>query len=180
MSFTDTDLQKDYFRLFDLPPGFALDISRLEQAYRTLQSQVHPDTVAHLSGVEQRLAMQYSTRVNEAYQTLRNPLRRGRYLLSLRGVDTQEETNTAMPLDFLVTQMNWREEIAAARDSASTDALDAIEQRCREETRTLESQLEIALDESADNLLAAGLVRKLRFMEKLLEEIHAAYDAIDI
>lgn len=179
MGFTDTDLQKDYFRLFDLPAVFALDIPRLEHAYRALQSQVHPDTVAHLSGVEQRLAMQYSTRVNEAYQTLRNPLRRGRYLLSLRGVDTQEETNTAMPLDFLMAQMSWREEVADFRSSSDLAALDALEQRLREETRALESQLESALDVTADNGLAAELVRKLRFMEKLSEEIHSAYDAID-
>jgi molecular chaperone HscB len=180
MRFTDSDLQQDYFRLFDLPPGFALDLSRLEQAYRALQTQVHPDTAAHLSDVEQRLAMQYSTRVNEAYQTLRNPLRRGRYLLSLRGVDTQEETNTAMPLDFLMAQMNWREEIADARASADADALDGIASRLRAETRLLENQLSAALDEVADNALAAELVRKLRFMEKLAEEIHSAYDAIDV
>ncbi len=180
MRLTDTDLQQDYFRLFDLPPGFALDIPRLEQAYRALQMQVHPDTVAHLSEAEQRLAMQYSTRVNEGYQTLRNPLRRGRYLLSLRGVDTQEETNTAMPLDFLMAQMNWREEIADARAAADADALEAIEKHLRAETRLLENQLSSALDEAADNALAAELVRKLRFMEKLAEEIHSAYDALDV
>jgi len=179
MGFTDSDLQQDYFRLFDLSPEFALNLTRLEQAYRALQMQVHPDTVAHLSATEQRLAMQYSTRVNEGYQTLRNPLRRGRYLLSLRGVDTQEETNTAMPLDFLMAQMNWREEIADARASANADALEAIEQRLRTETRLLENQLAIALDDAADNALAAELVRKLRFMEKLAEEIHSAYDALD-
>lgn len=180
MGFTDSDLQQDYFRLFDLPPGFALDISRLEQAYRALQMQVHPDTVAHLSDAEQRLAMQYSTRVNEGYQTLRNPLRRGRYLLNLRGVDTQEETNTAMPLDFLMAQMSWREEIANARASADADALDEIEKRLRVETRLLENQLSSALDEDKNNVLAADLVRKLRFMEKLAEEIHSAYDALDV
>jgi molecular chaperone HscB len=179
MGFTDSDLQQDYFRLFDLPPDFALNLTRLEHAYRALQMQVHPDTVAHLSDAERRLAMQYSTRVNEGYQTLRNPLRRGRYLLSLRGVDTQEETNPAMPLDFLMAQMNWREEIADARASANADALEAIEQRLRTETRLLENQLAIALDDAADNALAAELVRKLRFMEKLAEEIHSAYDALD-
>jgi len=170
------DLQQDHFRLFGLPRSFAIDATQLDQHYRALQAQVHPDKSAHLSEAEQRLAMQHSTQVNEAYQTLRKPLARARYLLSLQGVDTQEETNTAMPLEFLMEQMEWREAVAEARD---VEVLDELEARLHRETRELETQLAGKIDADKNYADAAGLVRKLRFMEKLAEEIHSAYDAID-
>ena len=170
------DLQQDHFQLFGLPRSFAIDATQLDQHYRALQAQVHPDKSAHLSETEQRLAMQHSTQVNEAYQTLRKPISRARYLLSLHGVDTQEETNTAMPLEFLMEQMEWREAVAEADD---VSVLDELEARLRHETRALETQLAGKIDAEKNYADAAGLVRKLRFMEKLAEEIHSAYDAID-
>ena len=83
------DAAKTHFQLFGLKPSFKLDAARLEEAYRALQAEVHPDKSAHLADSEQRLAMQRSTIVNEAYQTLKSPIRRARYLLALNGVDTQ-------------------------------------------------------------------------------------------
>src|SRR5450631_4138042 len=109
------DLQLDFFSLFGLPKGFKIDATSLEQSYRALQAQVHPDKFSHLSEIERRFSMQWATRVNEAYQTLRSPLNRARYLLSLHGIDTREETNTAMPVDFLIQQMEWREALADAK-----------------------------------------------------------------
>lgn len=170
------NFQQDHFQLFGLPQSFAIDATQLDQHYRALQAQVHPDKFAHLSETEQRLAMQHSIQVNEAYQTLRKPLSRARYLLSLQGVDTQEETNTAMPLEFLMEQMEWREAVAEARD---VEMLDELEARLHRETRALEAQLADKIDAEKNYADAAGLVRKLRFMEKLAEEIHSAYDAID-
>jgi molecular chaperone HscB len=170
------NFQQNHFQLFGLPQSYAIDATQLDQHYRALQAQVHPDKSAHLSEAEQRLAMQHSTQVNEAYQTLRNPLRRARYLLSLQGVDTQEETNTAMPVDFLMEQMEWREAVAEATD---VSVLDELEARLHRETRALENELAGKIDNEKNYADAAGLVRKLRFMEKLAEEIHSAYDAID-
>ena len=89
------DLKQDYFALFGLTPAFALEGERLESAYREIQARVHPDRHAHLSDAEKRLAMQWATHANEAFRTLRSPLLRGAYLLSLQGVDPQFETNTA-------------------------------------------------------------------------------------
>src|ERR1017187_3969450 len=109
------DLQQDFFSLFGLPTHFQLDSNSLEQKYRALQTQVHPDKFSHLSETERRVSMQWATHVNEGYQTLRSPLNRARYLLSLHGVDTQEESNTAMPVDFLMQQMEWRETLAEAK-----------------------------------------------------------------
>lgn len=173
------DFQQDFFQLFELPPRFEIDLTALDQRYRDLQSQVHPDKFSHLSESEQRLSMQWSTRINEGYQTLRSPLARGRYLLSLQGVDTQEETNTAMPLDFLMQQMEWREALQEAIESKDIDALDVLSDNNQKETKALQQQLGAQLDESHDHLAAAGSVRKLRFLEKLAEEISSAYDELD-
>ena len=108
MDMRTADFQQDFFHLFNLPLRYQIDSAALEQSYRTLQAQVHPDKFAHLSEQERRMAMQWATRANEGFQTLRSPLNRARYLLSLQGVDTQEESNTAMPVDFLMQQMEWR------------------------------------------------------------------------
>lgn len=173
------DFQQDFFQLFELPPRFAIDSAALDQRYRDLQSQVHPDKFSHLSESEQRLSMQWSTRINEGYQTLRSPLVRGRYLLSLQGVDTQEETNTSMPLDFLMQQMEWREALQAALEAKNMDALDVLSDNNRKETKLLQQQLGVQLDDAHDTVAAAGSVRKLRFLEKLAEEISSAYDELD-
>lgn len=173
------DFQQNHFELFGLAQSYQLDATQLERQYLALQSLVHPDKSAHLPDAEQRLALQRATLVNEAYQTLRNPIRRARYLLSLHGVDTQEETNTAMPLDFLMAQMEWREAVAEAQQARDAAALGTLEARMHHETRELEAQLAVKIDAEKDYAVAAELVRKLRFMEKLAEEIHAAYDAID-
>lgn len=174
------DFQQNHFDLFGLAQSFQIDIAQLEQQYRALQTLVHPDKSAHLADAEQRLAMQRATLVNEAYQTLRNPLRRARYLLSLHGVDIQEENNTLMPPDFLMAQLEWREAVSEAQQARDAAALDGLEARLQRETRELESRLALKIDTEKNYAAAAELVRKLRFMEKLAEEIHAAYDAIDI
>ena len=180
MQYVGHEFQQNYLQLFGLEPFYQIDIAQLEQRYRSLQALVHPDKHAHLPDAEQRVAMQRATLVNEAYQTLRNPIRRARYLLSLHGVDTQEETNTAMPLDFLMAQMEWREAVIGAQQARDAAALAQLETRMQRETRELETQLAVKIDAEKDYAAAAGLVRKLRFMEKLAEEIHAAYDALDI
>jgi molecular chaperone HscB len=173
------DFRQNFFQLFGVPESYQLDSTALEQQYRTLQSQVHPDKFAHLSEAEQRVSMQSSTRVNEAYQTLRSPIKRARYLLSLRGVDTQEETNTAMPVEFLVQQMEWREALEEARQAKDSSALEEMEMRLQREMHELQNQLAVKIDTEHDYPAAAGMVRKLRFMEKLAEEIISAFEMID-
>lgn len=179
MSSQNFNALKNHFQLFGIAPSFQIDTAQLELTFRALQAQVHPDKSAHLSDAEQRLAMQRSTLVNEGYQTLKSPLRRARYLLLLQGVDTQEETNTAMPIDFLMLQMDWREAVVDAGRARDLSALEQLEARMKHETRQLEAQLLVKIDAEKDYAVAAGLVRKLRFMEKLAEEIDSAYDEID-
>lgn len=174
-----SDFQQDFFSLFDLPARFELDTALLEQRYRALQAQVHPDKFAHLPESERRVSMQWSTRVNEAFQTLRKPVSRARYLLTLHGVETQEETNTAMPVDFLMQQMEMREAIEEALRRRDSAALDAAQNGLRQDVKLLHEQLRGLIDAEHDYLAAAGIVRKLRFFEKLADEIASAFDELD-
>ncbi|HXZ53080.1 MAG TPA: Fe-S protein assembly co-chaperone HscB [Burkholderiales bacterium] len=170
---------QNHFELFDLKPGFALDGAALEAAYRDIQARVHPDRFAHAGDAERRASMQWTTRVNEAYRTLKSPAARARYLLELQGVDVGLETNTSMPPEFLLEQMDLREALeraGAARDAA---ALDALRAGLRRETRALEGALAEAIDARRDYAGAAGLVRKLVFLEKLGAEIDLAYEALE-
>lgn len=175
----NTDFSSNYFELFGLRPAYAIDAARLESAYRELQSQVHPDRFASATDAERRRSMQWATRANEAYQTLKKPLSRARYLVELNGVDAAEETDTAMPAGFLMQQIEWREDAQDARDSRDTGALDTLTGELVGEKTALLVQLESALDGQQDYRLAADIVRKLRFLEKLEEEIGDALEAID-
>jgi molecular chaperone HscB len=179
MQLAGFDFQQNFFVLFGLPERYRLDNAQLDQQYHTLQTQVHPDKFTHLSEAERRMSMQWATRVNEAYQTLRNPIRRARYLLGLHGVDTQEETNTAMPMDFLMEQMEWREAIEEAQQACDVNQLDKLEARLQHEVRLLQELLAVKIDDEHSYAAAAEGVRKLKFMEKLAEEIASAFDTID-
>lgn len=170
---------KNHFELFGLVPSFQFDLTQLEQSWRDIQAQVHPDKHAHLGDAERRLAMQWATHVNEAYQTLRQPLARARYLLQLRGVESDEASNTAMSQAFLMEQMEWREAIAEARAAESPEALERLDARLRAEIQERHERLRLALDEQHHFTAAAEQVRELKFMEKLREEIHLALESLE-
>ncbi|QDQ25759.1 Fe-S protein assembly co-chaperone HscB [Chitinimonas arctica] len=172
------DFSQDHFALFGLPRGFRLDRAALDAAYLGLQSRYHPDRAAGLGDADKRLSLQAATRVNEAFQTLKSPLGRARYLLQLAGVDTQEETNTSMPTAFLMQQMEWREAVADARADKQVAALEKLAGELRGETRLLEAALSEALDARQDHAEAALLVRKLKFLEKLAREIDDATELL--
>ena len=179
MDILTADFQQDFFQLFNLPSVFKIDSATLERNFLALQAQVHPDKFAHLTESERRLSMQWATRVNEGYQTLRNPMNRARYLLSLHGIDTQEESNTAMPVEFLMQQMEWREALEDAIQAKDNPALENLEQRMQHEVRILQQQLALDIDDTRDYAAASGIVRKLKFLEKLAEEIGSAFDELD-
>ena len=165
---------RNHFELLGLAPAYALDPSELESRYRELQGRVHPDRFAAAPEAERRLAMQWATRANEAYRTLRDPVGRARYLLSLKGFDTGEETNTAMPPDFLMQQMEWRESVADAHASRDAKRLTALRGEIAGERAEMLHQLERAIDRDANYDAGCSLVRKLRFLEELGEEIDEA------
>ncbi len=170
------EFSRNHYDLLGLPVAFAVDAARLEQRYRELQSQVHPDRYAAAPEAERRVAMQWATRANEAYRTLRDPLNRARYLLHLKGYDTGEESNTAMPPDFLMQQMEWREAVAEARRSRDEERLQGLRAEIGEARQEMLGLLERALDGEANFDAGCSLVRKLRFLEKLDHEIEDALE----
>jgi molecular chaperone HscB len=120
--------------------------------------------------------MQWTTRVNEAYRTLKSPVQRAKYLLEMNGVDVAFETNTQMPAEFLARQLELREALAEAKEPAE---LDRLHDQVRQETRALEQRLEELIDARRDFAGAAGPVRKLMFLRKLAEEIERGYEEIE-
>src|SRR5258708_26641554 len=163
------DLHQNHFELFGLPARFAVDAAALEARYHELQREVHPDRFAAASEAERRVSMQLATRVNEAYQTLKSPLRRAVYILQLRGVDPKFETNTAMPPEFLMEQISWRERIEAG--SENPEALLRLRAGLRDESGEIYEKLQGRLDERRDDQAASQAARMLMFYEKLAEEI---------
>ena len=167
---------KNHFELFGLAPAYVLDLGRLDRAYRDIQANIHPDRFAHAGDAERRASMQWTTQVNEAYRTLKSPVQRAKYLLELNGVDAGFETNTAMPPEFLVEQMELREKLEDIRDA---DSLGLIEKDLLNQKRTIEAQIAERIDSGHDYKSASDLVRKLMFLEKLGEQIAAAYETLE-
>jgi molecular chaperone HscB len=170
---------QNHFELFGLAPSYALAAEALERAYREIQARVHPDRFAHAGEAERRASVQWTTRVNEAYRTLRDPVQRAKYLLELNHVDVGFETNTAMPADFLARQMELREALERAAAGHDADALERLRRELQEEKRALQGALERRIDANKDYAGAAGLVRKLMFLDKLDEEIDAAFAGLE-
>lgn len=161
---------QNYFSLFDLPVQFDIDLARLDANYRKVQAEVHPDRFVTASPAERMQSMQHATLANEAYQALKHPTARARYLLQLEGISTDEENNTAMPADFLMAQMEWREAMDDARHARDITALEALLKDMRQQTRAL--QQEVAVQISQDPSQAALTVRKLRFLDKVSEDVN--------
>jgi molecular chaperone HscB len=162
------NLSDDDFTLFGLPPRQALDRAALDARRRELQAATHPDRFAAEGAAAQRLAMQWSVRVNEAWQRLKDPLARAAYLCEQRGVPINAEHNTAMPRAFLLQQMAWREALDEADGAAAVQALDDT---VAAEERALHARLVTLLDEQADTAAAAALVRALMFVTRFREAL---------
>lgn len=173
------DFSRNHFDLFGLPARFRLDGAALDAAYRRLQSEVHPDRHAQGSDADRRLALQASARVNEAYRTLREPVTRAEYLLSLHGADPRDETDTQLPLDFLERQLERREQAAEAAAVRDTRTLNAVLAEVRGEARDLEDALRACLDERGAYADARTPVRELRFLHKVTEDLAALDAALD-
>jgi molecular chaperone HscB len=167
---------QSHFELFGLPASFGLDQTALEKAYLEIQSRVHPDRFAHAGDAERRASMQWTTRVNEAYRILRSPVQRAKHILELHGVDVEFETNTQMPTDFLLQQLELREELEAARQKKDAASLDGLKKSLQGQKLLLEGEIGNAIDQNKDYAAAAGQVRKLMFLDRLDAEIDEAYE----
>jgi len=171
-------LNDSHFDLFDLPPTYAIDSAKLDEAYRTVQAQVHPDRFAAAGDAQKRVAMQWATRANEAYQTLRDPLKRATYMLSLRGVHADAENNTAMEPAFLMQQMEWRENIEDAAAAKNVGALESLLEEMRDQERIRFEKLAALIDSHADQA-ASEAVRQLMFIERVASEIGNQIEKLD-
>ena len=169
---------EDHFALFQLKPVFAIDAAQLDAAYRELQARVHPDKFAAATDAEKRVAMQWATRANEAYQTLKHPLKRASYLCEMHGVDLGIESNTTMPTAFLMQQMTWREALDDARDARNLAALEALESELRA-ARTQQLQVIETHFDAGQFDQAGEQVRQLMFIEKFGDEVGRAFEALE-
>jgi len=169
------NLQSSDFELFDIPVQFAQDRARLDARWKELQREAHPDKFAVHGAAAQRLAMQWSVRINEAYQRLKDPLKRASYLCELNGVAIDAERNTAMPVEFLMQQMAWRD---ALDEAENVDDLDQIALQSNTSKREQLSKIEQALDGEKNFVAAAQLVRSLMFIERFASEVDARIDQL--
>ncbi len=168
-------LQANDFELFDIPAQFAQDRAQLDARWKALQREAHPDRFAAEGAAAQRVAMQWSVRINEAYQRLKDPLKRAAYLCELQGAPVQAENNTAMPASFLMQQMAWRESLD---DTDSAEGLEALADEVATEQRRVQQELAHLLDESKDPVLAVGQVRALMFIDRFTQEVNAKLDRL--
>jgi len=166
-------LTQDYFDIFSLPQRYALDRGGLDTRYRDLQRSVHPDRFASGSDQERRVSMQQAARINEAYQVLRDPLKRGRYLLELRGIHLDDRQGAHQDTGFLMQQMELRESLAEVRQQDDPlSALDRLGEDIQARFGELETRLGEVLDAEAGNAAeAAALVQKMQFFTRLRDEL---------
>jgi molecular chaperone HscB len=169
------NLQSDDFELFGLPQQFAQDRAAIDARWKELQREAHPDKFAAQGAAAQRVAMQWSVRINEAYQRLKDPLKRAAYLCELRGAPIEAENNTAMPAEFLMEQMEWREALDEASGEADLDKLNEQLNAARKQALQAIGQ---SLDAKNDPKAAAQQVRALMFIERFGSDVEARYDQL--
>jgi molecular chaperone HscB len=167
------DLTSSYFQLFGLPRTFDIDTAQLDSRYRELQRIVHPDRYASAGDHERRLAMQQATRINEGYQTLKDPLKRGRYLLELGGFGFGDEPHTTRDPEFLMRQMELRETLGAVRAAGDPlAALAGLVEVIDADSDALTGELHSLFDggDCTDAQAAADILMKMQFFHRLRGE----------
>ena len=169
------NLLSNDFEIFGVAPAFALDREALDARWKDLQREAHPDRFAAADAQAQRQAMQWSVRINEAYQRLKDPLKRAAYLCELNGAPIQAENNTAMPAAFLMQQMQWREDLEDARDGAELERMadDVAAARGR-----MLLDLQQVADVQRDFPALAGQVRALMFVERFARDVENRLDQL--
>jgi molecular chaperone HscB len=170
---------RNYFELFGLPARFNIDLGSLENAFRRLQGELHPDRHVSNSEMQRRISLQLSTTVNDAYRTLRHPTSRAQCLIDMAVQSVADQSGATVPPAFLIAQMEWREAIESACAAQDVLELEALARRLRSEMRLQEKNLADALDTRNDFQGAATKVNELRFYERLRTEIDDALNNLD-
>jgi molecular chaperone HscB len=168
----------NFFATLGIVPSFLLDLDSLAKKYRDLQSTVHPDRFANATDAEKRAAMDQTVLVNDAYNTLRDPVKRAMYLLWLKDVNGMDEKNTSMPHDFLMEQIEWREAIADAKLKDDVDRLEEMNTELQSIVTSLGNTFAAAY-EGGHLSTATTLARKMRFVQKLIDEVDQAIAMIE-
>ena len=170
------NLQTDDFSLFGLAPQFALDGAALDAQWKRLQAQAHPDKFAAQGSAAQRVAMQWSVRINEAYRRLKDPLSRAAYLCELHDQPINAHSNTAMPGSFLVQQIEWRE---ALDDAQTVSELESLLDSVQAAKTALQRDCAELLDVRQDFAGAVLPVRSLMFIDKFVHDLNQRLDALE-
>ena len=185
------DLSKNFFQLFAQPVSFDIDMSKLMDAYRSLQKVVHPDHFASGTDKEKRLSIEMAAHLNEGVDTLKKPVKRAIYLLKLQGVDVDFEKNTAMSPMFLMDQMELREQLEAVGKQADPfAAIDALYERIAsmqkeriDDFKTAYNKITNDTDGSCNgggnNSNAEDIVAEMQFIEKLRIDVERLEETLD-
>jgi molecular chaperone HscB len=169
------NLQSSDFEIFGLNPGFVIDRDALDARWKDLQREAHPDRFATADAQAQRQSMQWSVRINEAYQRLKDPLKRAAYLCEMNGAPIQAENNTAMPAAFLMQQMQWREDLDEAGGSADLERMaDEVAQARRSMLQTLAHTADVQRNFAE----LAQQVRALMFVERFARDVENRLDQL--
>jgi len=170
------NLQSTDFELFGLETRFAQDRAAVDARWKDLQREAHPDKFAAQGAAAQRVAMQWSVRINEAYKRLKDPLKRAAYLCELNASPVNAENNTAMPASFLMQQMDWRESLEDARTVAD---LTQLGEQVSAAKRAMLLNCAQFLDQQHDYALAVQEVRALMFVERFAADLDARLDQME-
>ena len=169
------NLQSNDFELFDLKQKFNQDRAAIDTRWKELQREAHPDKFAAQGSAAQRVAMQWSVRINEAYQRLKDPLKRAAYLCELNGAAVNAENNTAMPASFLMQQIEWREALEGAK---TVENVHKIALKSNEYGRDQLLKIEHSIDVENNFERAVSHVRSLMFVERFTAELEARVDQL--
>ena len=170
----------NYFELFGLNPQFSIDLSKLESNYRAIQATSHPDRFVTCTSAEKLQSMQTATLANEAYLSLKSPALRASYLLDLQGIDAVHETNTHMPHDFLMQQMEWREAMDDAKHAKDVLALENLLAEMQAEAKQLQENLADLFDTIQNLSAATDETRKLIFIDKVCADIRKTIEHLEV
>ena len=164
-------LTKNFFELFDVPMAFEVDLDLVQQRYRDLQKVVHPDKFVNASDQEKRISMQQTSWINEAFNTLSQPVDRAIYLLKLKGVDLNLENETTMDASFLMEQMEMREALSTIRSKDDPLLeLDNFSRQVKNKMKTMMGDYSVVYEnDQLDD--AKELIRKMQFMHKAKKEV---------
>ena len=165
-------MTQNFFTLLNLPEAFVVDLKKLDQHYQAIQKEIHPDRFASLNDETKMESVKKTAQVNDAYQTLKSSIRRAEYLLHLYGFDINDEKYTAVPQDFLLQQMEWREELET--HTKNKEALEKLASVVAIKKKQKIDLLPTYFDKKNNLPEAIKIICELNFIEKIEQHISDA------